>query len=219
VAALSLSNLALLAAVAFGVNLMPAFGPPTWAVLVFFRFRWDIPVVPLVLLGASSASLGRVVLALASRRVGGRLSERRRRSMDVVRVALQGSRRGAWAGLGLFLLSPLPSAQLFVAAGLLRVALVPLTAAFLVGRLVSYSLYVGAASAAKASLGSAFTAAFTSPWVIALQVAMLVGLLALTRVDWPGLIERRRSAQGRRGALPDLAAGKKTAPRRSLWAP
>ncbi|MCW2691467.1 MAG: hypothetical protein JWM67_71, partial [Mycobacterium sp.] len=26
-----------LLAVVFGVNLLPAFGPPTWAVLVFFR--------------------------------------------------------------------------------------------------------------------------------------------------------------------------------------
>jgi hypothetical protein len=35
----------------FGVNLLPAFGPPTWAVLVFFRLNSDIPVVALVLGG------------------------------------------------------------------------------------------------------------------------------------------------------------------------
>ena len=28
-----------IAAVVFGVNLLPAFGPPTWAVLVFFRLH------------------------------------------------------------------------------------------------------------------------------------------------------------------------------------
>jgi hypothetical protein len=40
-----LVHLSLAVAVVFGINLMPAFGPPTWAVLVFFRFRY--PAFPL----------------------------------------------------------------------------------------------------------------------------------------------------------------------------
>lgn len=48
---------------------------------------------------------------------------------------------------------PVPSAQLFAGAGLMGVRLVPLTAAFFAGRIVSYSLYVGAASAASKQLG------------------------------------------------------------------
>jgi len=36
----------------FGVNLLPAFGPPTWAVLVFFKLNSDLAAVPLVLGGA-----------------------------------------------------------------------------------------------------------------------------------------------------------------------
>jgi hypothetical protein len=39
-----------LAGVVFGVNLLPAFGPPTRSVLVFFRVQSHIPAVPLVLL-------------------------------------------------------------------------------------------------------------------------------------------------------------------------
>ena len=35
--------------VVFAVNLLPAFGPPTWAVLVFFSLQFDLPAVPLVL--------------------------------------------------------------------------------------------------------------------------------------------------------------------------
>jgi hypothetical protein len=50
----------------FGVNLLPAFGPPTWAVLVFFRLNSDLPAVPLVLVGALSAASGRFVLATAA---------------------------------------------------------------------------------------------------------------------------------------------------------
>ncbi len=97
---------------------------------------------------------------------------------------LTGSRRRTAAGLGLFAISPLPSAQLFVAAGLLTVPLMPLTIAFFTGRLVSYSLYVAAASAAEASLGDVLADVLGSPWGIALQVAMLAALALLLKVDW-----------------------------------
>src|SRR5438128_3565013 len=123
-----------LAAVVFGVNLLPAFGPPTWAVLVFFRLTWDIPAVPLVAIGAVAAASGRFALAEGTRRVRGRLPPRRIENLTAAKEALLGGRRRAYAGLALFALSPLPSAQLFVAAGLLDVALVPLTLAFFAGR-------------------------------------------------------------------------------------
>ncbi len=151
----------------FGVNLLPAFGPPTWAVLVFFRLNSDLPAVPLVLLGALAAASGRLVLAATARRFRSRFSDERRENLEAAETLLVGSRGKAVAGLGLFALSPVPSAQLFVAAGLLTVPLVPLTAAFFAGRLVSYSFYVGAASAARDSLGSVLGDAFGSPLGIA----------------------------------------------------
>jgi len=45
-------ELAIALGVVFAVNLLPAFGPPTWAVLVFFSLDFDLPAVPLVLGGA-----------------------------------------------------------------------------------------------------------------------------------------------------------------------
>jgi membrane protein implicated in regulation of membrane protease activity len=175
----------------FGVNLLPAFGPPTWAVLVFFRLNSDLAAVPLVLLGALAAAAGRLALATASRRFRGRFSPKRLESLEAAEEVLAGSRGKALAGLGLFAPSPVPSAQLFVAAGLLRVPLVPLTAAFFAGRLVSYSLYVGAASAARESLGSVMTDAFASPFGVAMQLVMLLLLVLLVRVDWARVLASR----------------------------
>ena len=179
-----MSGYLLAAACVFGVNLLPAFGPPTWALLVFFRLNAELAAVPLVLLGALAAASGRLVLASTSRRFRSRFSQRRLDNVEAAEDALLGGRGKAVAGLGLFALSPVPSAQLFIAAGLLRVPLVPLTAAFFAGRLVSYSLYVGAASAVEESLGPVLTDAFASPLGVALQILMLVGLVALVRVDW-----------------------------------
>jgi uncharacterized membrane protein YdjX (TVP38/TMEM64 family) len=189
----TVSDWLLVLATIFGINLLPAFGPPTWAVLVFFRLNSDLPAVPLVLLGALAAASGRLVLAATTRRFRSRFSAERRENLEAAEEVLVGSRGKALAGLGLFALSPVPSAQLFVAAGLLTVPLVPLTAAFFVGRLVSYSIYVAAASAAKDSLGSVLGDAFGSPLGIALQLVMLAGLVLLLRFDWAGWL-RRRSA-------------------------
>lgn len=40
-----LAQLLVALAVVFAVNLLPAFGPPTWAVLVFFSLDFDLPGV------------------------------------------------------------------------------------------------------------------------------------------------------------------------------
>lgn len=165
--------------VIFAINLLPAFGPPTWAVLVFFSVNFDLPAVPLVLFGALAAASGRFLLANGARRLRPRFSSERLAHIDRVQATAFANRRRALGGLGLFALSPVPSGQLFVAAGLMTVRLLPLTAAFFGGRLVSYSIYVGVANVAEQSLGTIVTDALTSPLGIGLQIAMLVGLALL----------------------------------------
>jgi membrane protein YqaA with SNARE-associated domain len=174
-----LAQYAIALGVVFGVNLLPAFGPPTWALLVFFRLDFHLPAVPLIVGGALAAASGRLLLANGARWLRPRFSVARLERLDRAQAALTANRRRSVAGLGLFALSPLPSGQLFVAAGLMTVPLVPLTAAFFAGRLVSYSLYVAAASVAERNLGSVAIDSLTSPVGMALQLAMLAGLAAL----------------------------------------
>lgn len=182
----TLAQLGVAIGVVFAVNLLPAFGPPTWAVLVFFSLDFDLPAVPLVLGGALAAAAGRFVLANGSRRLRPRLSAARIEHLDRAQTTLSANRLRTAAGLGLFAISPVPSGQLFVGAGLMTVPLLPLTAAFFAGRLVSYSIYVGAASIAEKSLGSLLLDALTSPLGMALQVAMLIGLALLAGGIRPG---------------------------------
>jgi membrane protein YqaA with SNARE-associated domain len=182
------------AAVAFGVNLLPAFGPPTWAVLVLFKLNWHLNPVALVVSGAVAAGAGRYCLAVATRRVKKRLSRRRVENLRAAGDYVLGHKGRSVFGLALFALSPLPSAQLFEAAGLLDVPLAAVTASFFIGRLVSYSIYIGGASAAEKSFGDTFRKALTSPYGVGLEVLMLAGVVLLARVDWSKHLGTRPSS-------------------------
>ncbi len=188
----------LVAALVFALNLLPAFGPPTSAVLVSLTLSFDLASVPLIVSGAVAAASGRFVLATAARRLRPLLSDQRRASLAAAEGYLVANRARAILGLGLFALSPVPSGQLFTAAGLMEVRLVPLTAAFFAGRIVSYTIYVTGAAAIKESLGGAVLDSLSSPLGIAIQVLAVGALVALLRVDWTRVLGQ--AASGAQGA-------------------
>ena len=178
-------------AMVLGVNLLPAFGPPTWSIIVIFGLNSNLPIPAIVLTGAIAAALGRFLLALATRRLRRWASDRTRSNLEAARVALEHNRTRGILGLGLFALSPLPSAQLFEAAGLTGVRLLPFTLAFFAGRLVSYTIYAGSAKAVQhLTFAETFRENLTSPLGILVQVIMLAGLVALMRVNWAGVLSK-----------------------------
>jgi membrane protein YqaA with SNARE-associated domain len=177
-------------AIVFGVNLLPAFGPPTWAVLVFTRLHWHLNPFALVLLGALAAISGRYLLARGARHFKGRMPARMKDNLEAARTLIERKRLGAIALFGLFVVSPIPSAQLFLAAGLLDLPLGPLSLAFFLGRLVSYSIYVSVATLADKQFGNVVGQIFGSPWSIALQVVLLVATCLLPLVNWRRFVDR-----------------------------
>lgn len=175
----------ILFAVVFGINLLPAFGPPTWSIIVLFGINTDLPVPGIVVVGALAAASGRFVLAHGFRLLARYVAEKTRRNLAAVRAAFLRRKRHGIAGLALFAVSPMPSAQLFAAAGLAGVPLLGFTLAFFSGRLVSYSIYAGSAQLIEhSSIGDSFRDSLTSPLGIGFQIAMLAALIALARVNW-----------------------------------
>jgi hypothetical protein len=189
-----LLHLLLVVAVVFGVNLLPAFGPPTWALLVFFRFRYpEIPAPALIVAGAVAAASGRFLLALAF--LGHAIGE---------------TRGGLLASFALFAAAPLPSAQMFEAAGLARIRLGHLLAAFFLGRLVSYSIYVSTASAAHQKLSRLFSKGLFSPQAITTELIGIALVIAMVVIDWPSVIDKARgwwAARHGRPAPPPIRQG------------
>lgn len=186
----------LVAAAVFALNLLPAFGPPTAAVLVSLTLSLDLASAPLIACGALAAASGRYVLARVTRVFRPRLSAARREHLAAAEEYLLQRRAMTVSALGLFALSPVPSGQLFVAAGLTRVRLLPLTAAFFAGRLVSYTIYVTGASVLRDTFGEAVRGALTSPLGIAAQLVALVALVLFVRLDWARILDLRTGSTG-----------------------
>lgn len=183
---MDLTEYLILFAVVFAINLLPAFGPPTWSVIVLFGINSNLPLAGLVPVAALASSSGRYLLALGFRTFAGSLSEKTRANLAAARAAFERQKHGGLLALVFFAVSPLPSAQQFGAVGLAGVRILPFTLAFFAGRLVSYTFYAGSAQylVTQTSLGEAFRDTLTSPVSIAVQVAMLAALVALAKVDW-----------------------------------
>ncbi|MEN9324754.1 MAG: hypothetical protein RL414_508 [Actinomycetota bacterium] len=177
--------------IVFGFNLMPAFAPPTWSVLVLFKINSNVDPIALVGLGALAAGSGRYCLARLTSLLRHKISAKQRDNLEAARILLTEHSGRNIAGLALFAISPVPSAQLFEAAGLIRLKLLPLTLAFFSGRIVSYSLYVaGAGTLAAKGFGDLMKESITSPWGIAFQIALIYGIYLLLKVDWLKMIKR-----------------------------
>ena len=175
----------ILFAVVFAINLLPAFGPPTWSIIVLYGLNSDLPVPAIVIVGAVAAALGRFTLAHGFRLLSNHVPDKTRRNLAAARAAFERRKRSGLAALALFAVSPLPSAQLFAAVGLARVPIAAFTLAFFAGRLVSYSLYAGSAHLIEArTVGDTFRETLTSPLGLALQVLLLAALVAFARIDW-----------------------------------
>ena len=134
--------------------------------------------------------LGRFVLASAARRAKSRFPNKFRQNLQSASELVVRRKAGAVATFLLFVFSPLPSAQLFIAAGLLDLPLVVLTLAFFLGRLVSYSIYVTAATLADKHFGNILSRVFGSPWSIALQIGLVAMVGLLPFINWGKWLHR-----------------------------
>ena len=185
-------NYLLLFLVVFAFNMLPAFAPPTWTLLVLFRLHSHLDPVALVILGAMATTSGRVLLAKVTFLFRSRVSVKTLANLEAAREVLNNKPRNQIVGMALFALSPLPSAQLFEVAGLISLRLKPLAAAFFLGRVCSYSLFVAGASTLKSKgLSDIFINNLKSPIGIGLELLMLASVYAVTRINWIAILNKR----------------------------
>jgi membrane protein YqaA with SNARE-associated domain len=175
----------------FGLNVVPAFMPPTWLLLAWVHIQFGLPILPLAAVGAAGATLGRFVLARGSSRFGGRFApERWKANITALADELGRHRVVALPSLVLFMLGPVPSNHLFIAAGLSGAPLAPMLAVFGISRFVSYLLWIGATTAVADSLQEVLSPVSSGWGAVAIQAAGIAVLIAVMQVDWARVLRR-----------------------------
>ena len=181
----------------FLLNIIPAFGPPTWMILSFIAFNYNIPyLIPFVLVAVAASTSGRFVMTSLSKHIirNRLLSEKYRRNVDHLREHLE---KKSMATSTVFLIdavTPLPSDQLFVAYGLTglkaRYALVP----FAIGRLFTYSFFAYTATEVSkyAAANSLTSLSFFSGSFVIMELLLLLFVYFFIKIDWEHLILHHR---------------------------
>lgn len=185
-----------LGALALLFNATPVLAPPTWAMLAYFALRYDLPIVPVAIVGAVGSTAGRIVLAFASRWLGERVIPARRRA-DAERLAerVRNSRMLSVPTLAMFAIGPVPKSILFMIAGISRLPLTPGAIAYGIGRAGIYLATLLAASQTVTSFGDIFSMSASGALIIAGQIVSVVAVFVLLRMDLPALWARLRQVQ------------------------
>lgn len=176
---------------AVAINVVPAFMPPTWALLVYFHVGHGLDVLPLAIVGAFGSTVGRALLALLSRAVGERIVPARWRE-NITALAATIAERPAIGlpSLALFTLGPVPSNHLFIAAGLAHAPLAPILAFFAITRFASYVIWVSAATVAADSLQEVLGPRLGSGLAAVMQLAGFLLLILVMQIDWAKHLRR-----------------------------
>lgn len=180
----------------FVTNIIPLFMPPTWLLLSFFRIHYGLPVWLLAPGGAVCSTAGRCVLALISRHLGTHfLPEKERKNVTDLGEFIR-HKKLSFIGVLFYAFGPIPSSHLFIAAGLAKLNLKVVAAAFFLGRLVSYTVLVTGAGAVGGQLFPLFKKQFGS-WVAYATAAIAVlFVIALVKINWREVLGRWWHAEG-----------------------
>ncbi len=168
--------------VVFFFNILPAFAPPTWATLSYFKLKNPaLDTLSLAFIGVIGSTLGRWVLYLYSYYLGRRfIDPKRAENLLYLRKLIE--EHGPFIGSFLYAIGPLPSNFLFIIAGVSGAKVLPILAGFFLGRLLSYTFFISLSFKLFGPFAKAFE---ENRWV--LDILALVAAVALLFVDWKSI--------------------------------
>jgi membrane protein YqaA with SNARE-associated domain len=170
----------LLALIVFGVNVVPAFMPATWSLLAFFYLRYHLLFAPTIIIGAACATLGRIVLyALSKDFLQPHIPKKSRENLLVLGNYLNKNQKLAVSFVLGYAFLPIPSNQVFIAAGLADVNITLIAFSFFIGRLISYSFWVSLSNRVAKNLETVIIRHYTK---IGTPIAELISILLIILV-------------------------------------
>lgn len=158
------------------LNFIPLFMPPTWMVIAFFYIQFNLPLIPTVIIGAASATLGRSILAYSSKRyLKPYLSVEKQLELESLGKLIETKKVIALPLLMIFYaFSPIPSNQFFIAAGLVDADMKLIRTSFFLGRLFSYSFWATLANRTVDNLDLIFVEHLKNPRTYLIELISFV---------------------------------------------
>jgi len=174
-----------------GINAAPILMPPTWIVLSsFFALDSSLDPLLLALVGATGATIGRLILKNLSSFFRRFIGKEQESNLDTIGNFLNKKKFGYTLTSFLFAATPLPSNMLFVAYGMMRAKSIGLYIGFWCGRLVSYYIMITISEAVLTPLLELF-----EDRIIGIIVADIVGIgsvIFFTCINWQALLFERK---------------------------
>jgi len=174
-----------------GINAAPILMPPTWIVLSsFFALDSSLDPLLLALVGATGATIGRLILKNLSSFFRRFVGKEQKSNLDAIGNFLNRKKFGYVLTSFLFAATPLPSNMLFVAYGMMRAKSIGLYFGFWVGRLMSYYIMITISSVVLTPFLELF-----EDKIIGILVADIVGVgvvVIFTCINWQTLLLERK---------------------------
>ena len=174
-----------------GINAAPILMPPTWIVLSsFFALDSSLDPLLLALVGATGATIGRLILKNLSSFFRRFVGKEQKSNLDAIGNFLNRKKFGYVLTSFLFAATPLPSNMLFVAYGMMRAKSIGLYFGFWLGRVLSYYIMITVSSVVLAPFLELF-----EDKIIGIIVADIVGIgvvVIFTCINWQTLLLERK---------------------------
>lgn len=180
----------LLAIFVLGMNVIPAFMPPTWVVLAFFYTQFQLNLIPTVLIGASMATLGRILLYhIAKNFLRNFFSKKTLENYDNLGKFFKKNQKLTIPVVLIYAFLPIPSNQVFIIAGLTEIPIGLLAFSFFAGRLISYTFWVNLAYHAVSRLEAVFSSHYSNFGAIAAEIIGFGVVYLIGKIPWKKVLK------------------------------
>ena len=175
----------ILGLIVLAMNIVPAFMPPTAIILSIFFVVYHLDFLSVIFLGVIMATIGRLILAaLTESYIQPILPKKEKENMLNLNKIFDLNKYLSFLFIFIFTLSPLPTNQLFIAAGLAKAELSLVAVAFFIGQTINYAFWVNLSQNINNNIEGALISHFSKSEMYAVEFLGFAILYIITRINW-----------------------------------